>query len=145
MRFSARTIAISLATAVTLGVGSQAAVAASTPAPAPAQSANVLQLGNETIELNEAEVAQWQRLAQELSGDDRPQHGYGVKIPWRAFIDKLKGSPKLFKAAIGKAKAGHGAFQAWIGKQNIVVRGAWVVLGGAAQNEAINYLASLTQ
>ncbi|SDT82260.1 hypothetical protein SAMN05216371_7055 [Streptomyces sp. TLI_053] len=107
-------------------------------------TASVLTADVEAVQLTPAELAEIQRIADEIKQDavqeEGPLPGYtvysGKGDAAKKIIGLLKKSPALFKSAVSKAKEGKGAFDSWMGKQNIIVRGAWWAAGGYAQGVA---------
>ncbi|MGE7389679.1 hypothetical protein ACQKM2_29810 [Streptomyces sp. NPDC004126] len=142
--------AVGVIAAIAVAAATPLASAAQAPVPTPAVSAPTVTVNTsadpETVELTDAELRDMERLSQELQGradPERPVMLSGKSEAAKKFIALLKKSPKLFKSAIGKAKAGQAAFNEWMGKQNVVVRAAWWALGGYVQNEVWEYLFNL--
>ncbi|MFJ8435989.1 hypothetical protein ACIQ9P_32285 [Kitasatospora sp. NPDC094019] len=146
-----RLIAVAVAVTASLTAAAPLASAAAQPRHTLQTTASAATADTETVTLTANELAQIRLVAAEFQEETAP----GTAAPEyttysgkgdvaKKIVSMLKKSPKLFKSAIGKAKEGKGAFDGWMGKQNILVRGAYWAAGGYAQSEVIDYLASLT-
>ncbi|WP_441250508.1 hypothetical protein [Kitasatospora sp. McL0602] len=150
MRKSVRFISAAAVAAITIGVvGPTAASAAEIERPATAASATAVDTSSpETVELTTAEIAEFQRIAQEAAheagtGEDVPQMLSAASSAGKALITVLKKSPALLKGAIEAAKAGRAAFNSWMGKQNWAVKTAWWALSGGVQSWVFDEIVKL--
>ncbi|MEK2489947.1 hypothetical protein WN990_10325 [Kitasatospora purpeofusca] len=149
MRTPLRITTAALVVATALTAAAPLATAAQAPRTAPPTAAAVR---SETVELTPSELAEIERLAEEIRNDvaeeNRPSAGHVTAFGGKGDVGKklialLKKSPALLKSAVSKAKEGKDAFEKWMAGQNKAVRAAWWLAGGAAQSWVIDELSKI--